>query len=214
MNGTRAHLLQLLQRRQQATVEDLARALGLASATVRRHLDILQRDQLVAWAEARGKAGRPHYLFFLTEKGHEQLPRQYERLASLLLLVLSKLSPEEWAGQVGDDLVSMAMSRIGHILAQEHQAKVTESELGERVAQVATVLGRESLAAEWTAGPDGFRIHCYNCPFLQVATAYPAVCLSHQQMLADLLGCQVRREECLAQGNARCTYVVPLPSPN
>ena len=48
----------------------MAQAMGLASATVRRHLDILQRDHLVSWTEARRQTGRPHYVFFLTENGH------------------------------------------------------------------------------------------------------------------------------------------------
>ena len=54
MEGTRLGILTLLQR-QSATVDQLRTELGLAAATVRRHLDILQRDRLVTFQAVRRK---------------------------------------------------------------------------------------------------------------------------------------------------------------
>jgi predicted ArsR family transcriptional regulator len=44
LSGTRLQIARLLQRDGTDTVESLADKLGLAAATVRRHLDIMQRD--------------------------------------------------------------------------------------------------------------------------------------------------------------------------
>ena len=74
MEGTRLLILQLLQKNNSDTVEGLAKAIGLAPATIRRHLDILQRDRFVAFEEIRKKTGRPEYSFFLTHDGPETLP--------------------------------------------------------------------------------------------------------------------------------------------
>lgn len=187
----------------------MAQALGLASATIRRHLDILQRDHLVSWTEARRPSGRPHYVFFLTDTGHERLPRQYDVLASLLLHTLTSLTSQETHSRTGAQLVDMAMSRVGHLLADQYRQMVTGADLGQRVRQVAEVLGQDTQS-DWEKTDDGFQVHAYNCPFQRVAVTNPAVCLAHQQMLSDLLGAEVRRTESLAQSDPRCTYIVPL----
>ena len=69
MEGARLRILQLLQKHSNDTVEGLANAIGLAPATIRRHLDILQRDRLVTFEEVRKRTGRPEYSFYLTEGG-------------------------------------------------------------------------------------------------------------------------------------------------
>ena len=66
METTRQTILGILRRRQ-ATVGDLTTELGLAPATIRRHLDILARDGHVDVSQVRRRTGRPHYLFSLSE---------------------------------------------------------------------------------------------------------------------------------------------------
>ena len=51
MEGTRFKILQLLQSNGNQTVDALATNIGLAPATIRRHLDILQRDRFVDFRE-------------------------------------------------------------------------------------------------------------------------------------------------------------------
>lgn len=186
----------------------MAQTLGLASATIRRHLDILQRDQLVTWTEARRPTGRPHYVYSLTDNGHERLPRQYDLLAGLLLRALSSLTPQETSRLTGPRLVDAAMSRVGHLLADEYRHQVTGRDLRQRAREVAAVLGQDAQSPDIEETDSGFRIHCYNCPFQRVAMSFPSVCRAHQQMVRDLLGTRVRRLECLAQGDSRCTYAV------
>lgn len=192
----------------------MAQALGLASATIRRHLDILQRDQLVSWTEARRPTGRPHYVFFLTDAGRERLPRQYDLLATLLVRALGNLTPRETRGRTGPQLLKLVMPRVGHLFADEYRHQVKGEDLGQRVKEVVRILGQDTQSADCEQTEHGFRIHCYNCPFQRVAVAYPAICKAHQQMMSDLLGTSVRRKECLANGASRCTYLVPLNTAN
>src|SRR5262245_21992953 len=85
IDGTREEILAILRRHDRMGVEDLARELGLAGATVRRHLDVLQRDNYVAVTQVRGRTGRPRHLFALTEAGSELFPHHYVRLTQRLL---------------------------------------------------------------------------------------------------------------------------------
>ena len=58
VDGTRQAIVALLQQSPVSTIEELAQELGMAAASVRRHLDILQRDRLVAYQVVRNKPGR------------------------------------------------------------------------------------------------------------------------------------------------------------
>ena len=62
METTRQTILGILRRRE-STVDSLTKELGQASATIRRHLDILARDGHVDVSQVRRKTGRPRYLF-------------------------------------------------------------------------------------------------------------------------------------------------------
>ena len=77
VSGTRPKILAILQREGSMTVDKLAREVGLSSTTIRRHLDILQRDLLVSFDQVRQGSGRPENLYFLTEYGHESGYRDY-----------------------------------------------------------------------------------------------------------------------------------------
>ena len=94
MEGTRLRILQLLQKDGHATVEGLATGIGLAPATIRRHLDILQRDRLVGFDEVRKRTGRPEYSFYLTEDGQESLPKDYDRLLAMVVDEIGMNGPQ------------------------------------------------------------------------------------------------------------------------
>src|SRR5438093_1023429 len=86
MQSTKDNILAYLKRSGGAGVEAVASEFGLARMTVRQHLSGLERDRLVISREERGRTGRPHLLFTLTDEGEERFPKRYDRLADLALL--------------------------------------------------------------------------------------------------------------------------------
>ena len=99
LEGTRLNVLSILQRQGSITVDQLAQVTGLASATIRRHLDILQRDNLVAFRQVRKKLGRPEYSYFLTEDGQESGYRDYRKLLTLLMSEIKRLDTDALANK-------------------------------------------------------------------------------------------------------------------
>ena len=71
METTRQTILGILRRRK-ATISDVTGQLGLAPATVRRHLDILARDGHVDVTQVRRQTGRPHHLFSIKRIARER----------------------------------------------------------------------------------------------------------------------------------------------
>ncbi|MBC8449281.1 MAG: ArsR family transcriptional regulator, partial [Chloroflexi bacterium] len=58
MNDVRQHILNILKERGQATVADLAAALKRAPVSVRHHLDILQKQELIRMAGVQRRSSR------------------------------------------------------------------------------------------------------------------------------------------------------------
>ncbi|PZC48819.1 MAG: putative transcriptional regulator, ArsR family [Chloroflexi bacterium] len=209
-SDTRSQIVRLLQEHTKATVDDLCQALGLAAATVRRHLDILQRDALVAYERAQRKAGRPEYAFFLTETGQESLPKDYGRLLALLLREMREVRPAELSEVNGHESVAeLLFSRIARRVASDHEHSNGHSGadgLDERVERTAQVLEKEQFHPLVEHHPDGKRIRLLNCPFRTAALEDPSVCSFDAYLISRLTGCEVEREESITTGHASCVY--------
>ena len=205
MEGTRDRIVQILQQRGAATVDGLSKALGLAPATIRRHLDILQRDRLVTFIQVRKSTGRPEYSFSLTETGHEALPKGYAMLLSDLVEELGALSGDEVDSRPGSELLDLALTRIGKRAAAEYGGADVDV-----IQTLQTVLEDRSFAPEIERRETGLYIRVTNCPFRSVARSDSAVCTFGKSLISAIVGCEVRQEAGIAQGGQHCSYVVPL----
>ncbi|GBD14942.1 hypothetical protein HRbin25_00829 [bacterium HR25] len=210
MQKTKRQILDYLKRTGGATVDDLARALGLARITIRQHLMAMERDRLVNSREVRQRAGRPHYLFTLAEAGQETFPKRYERLALMLLEQVGSLSPQELEGLSPKEKRRLLLSRALEGEVRRYEGLVQGKELPERVEAVAQLLGQESGLAEWRRTENGFEIIDYNCLYHQVAQAHEEVCEWHLALLSRVLGHPVRCSQFMSRGAESCRFIIDL----
>lgn len=202
MRSTRQRILQIIQRRRTETVAGLAKELGLAAATVRRHLDILQRDGMVRFGEVRKKTGRPEHAFSLTERGHESMPKHYDSLLSGLLHEFGHLDARQMAGKTGAEALEIALAQLGRGTARRY----LDPDAGSRMATAVRALSELEFEPEVQEGPTGTRISLSNCPFRSVALSDDVVCSYDSAMLEAILGTPVRRERCISRGHDCCEY--------
>ncbi|MSQ34166.1 MAG: DeoR family transcriptional regulator [Dehalococcoidia bacterium] len=100
MEDTRDQVLAIIQRVKQVRTKELAQELGVTEATVRRHLDILLRDQRVVRTIERCGPGRPNHLFSVLGEAPAPAPAGLQRLAGGLLFEAEGLGAaelESWA---------------------------------------------------------------------------------------------------------------------
>ncbi len=213
MEGTRAKILNLLQKRGHETVDGLAKSLGLTSATVRRHLDILQRDHLIAYEEVRKKTGRPEYSFFLTESGHEVLPKHYHRMLGRLLREISSFNPREIERKGGQQILTLAFQRLSQQVLRQH-LKYWEGHDGkglqERLSTLLEVLRAEDFLPEAEEANGMIRIMLHNCPFRYVALGNTSVCNFDSSIISSILQLPVSKEMSIQEGDRCCTYVASV----
>ncbi|GBD11638.1 hypothetical protein HRbin23_01309 [bacterium HR23] len=208
MEDTRRRLLELLQYRGHATVDDLARGLGLAPPTVRRHLDILQRDGLVAYRLARQKTGRPEHLYYLTERGQEALPKAYQ---TLLAWLVEELQSDASSSPTLDAVLARVARRL---LPRSLEDTPSPASLMERLQTLHRLLQAHAFAPHMEPLPNGIRIRLANCPFRAVARDHPALCALDRTLIALLVGTEPVPEQCLPMGHTTCAYLLTWHGPS
>lgn len=173
-----------LLRRGVATVEELARALGLTDNAVRAHLAALERDGLVAQSGLRRGVGKPAYTYVLTAEAERLFPKAYGLLLDVMLDVLAaRLPPEALADLLRD---------TGRRLARAQPA--LEGDLRTRADGAVRLLGTLGGLAELEEHADGLVIVGRSCPLAAAVADHPETCLLAEALLAEALGtpvCQV-----------------------
>ncbi len=207
MEGTRLRILQLLQKNTHDTVDGLAKAIGLAAATIRRHLDILQRDRLVAFEEVRKKTGRPEYSFFLTEDGQEALPKDYDMLLGLMIGELADLSVDDTRGRDGEGVLELVFQRLSGRVFEDHRQEVDGQSLEVRLKALLKLLAVEDFYPEAEFVEGTLRIRLINCPFRAVALRSKAVCTFDSNIISSMLDMAISQEMCINDGADGCVYI-------
>lgn len=195
VEGTREAILGILRRRDGVSVDVLAGELSLAGATVRRHLDVLLRDDLVSVEQVRGRTGRPRYAFSLTERGAEQFPHHYVRLTHRLLDEIVRLDAGETEGRDGTALADLLFDKMSGRLADEYASRVNGETVEERVRSAAALLAEEGLDFEIEAkGEDGQGIVLLGrgCPCVRFSNGREAASCDHdRRLLEEVIGAPV-----------------------
>ena len=202
MQTTREHILHILKERDQATVDELSREIGLTPVTVRHHLDVLRGEGLVAAPVVRRRKapGRPQHVYTLTENASSHFPKKYDHLASLLLqeIRLSLSSAE----------THQILHRIGERMARQVTLPNTE-DFEARMVTVVAFLNTQGYLARWEEQVEGgYLLHLANCPYEQVVATNDEVCALDVALLTCLLGAPLERIRWSAHDERQCTYAV------
>jgi predicted ArsR family transcriptional regulator len=200
---TRERVARALMEGGPSTAANLARDLGLTPAGIRRHLDQLLADGIIAPRESRAAGrrgrGRPAKVFAITDIGRDHFGHTYDDLASQALRYLNQTG--------GQDAVrDFAQDRL-----RDLERKCTESVVGsdDPVAAVAEILTADGYAASVESSAAGEQICQHHCPVSHVAHEFPELCDAETEMLARVLGTHVQRLATIAHGDGICTTHVP-----
>jgi len=208
MQSTKENILAYLKRSGGCSIDGLAREFGLAKMTIRQHLAALERDHYVVSREERRKTGRPHLVYNLTEGGEELFPRRYERLAELAIEEVAFLDAGELEGLSPGDKKRLLLMKMAERVYRDHEEKVREKPLEDRVQIVTDILREEGGFADWSAKDDGFEIADHNCAYRRVVDTQPELCEWHMSLLGRLLGTEVECKQFIRQGADACRFLV------
>ncbi|PPK66724.1 transcriptional regulator [Actinokineospora auranticolor] len=203
---TRRGVARLLLERGPVAAAEIAEALGLSPAAVRRHLDALVAEGEASTREAprlgsRGR-GRPARLYLLTEAGRSRFGHAYDDLAVAALRFLAESGGEQ-------AVRAFAERRVATLVDRHREAVTTPEDPARRAEALATALTREGYAASTREVGTGEQLCQHHCPVAHVAAEFPQLCEIETAAFADLLGTHVQRLATIARGDAACTTHVP-----
>jgi predicted ArsR family transcriptional regulator len=192
-----------------STTAELAERLGLTTAAIRRHLDLLLANGHVESRErriygARGR-GRPARDFVLTDAGRAVFYTAYDALAIQALEFLSE--------SVGPDAVTaFAQSRIADVESR-YQDRLANADPGTTPAQaLAAALSDDGYVASTLPSATGEQLCQHHCPIAHVAAQFPQLCEVETEAFSRLLGVHVQRLATIAHGDGVCTTHIPRAS--
>lgn len=207
---TRERVLELVASAGPVSAADLAATLGITPAAVRRHLALLEEDDLVAVHDAghpTGMRGRPARRYVTTSAGQGALSGTYADLATQALRYLRDVA--------GADAVErFAQDRLAE-LADRYEGRLDADDVEGRAAQLAAALADDGYAASVrpVPGTSAVQLCQGHCPVQHVAEEFPQLCEAEAQVFAKLLGSHVQRLSTLATGAHACTTNVPVGMP-
>ena len=205
MQRTRQAILSILRTRGERTVRELADELSLTLMSVRMHLKVLQRDQLIESRKVRQAIGRPYFAFRLTEKADELFPKAYWQLAERLI--------NATAARGGQAAVDALFDGVIDEMERKHASRLAGRTLDGRVQELVAILSEEGFMADAKPTFDGFILRTCNCPYGMVARSHPTMCRSECAFIARVLAADdgtitVERTDFRLAGDLHCSYRV------
>ncbi len=207
-SSTRREILRLVRLKGGLTAQQLAAELNITSMGVRRYLMALERDGLVRVHTQRQAAGRPTYVYRLTEAGYDTFPNNYHVLATQLLNAVRVREGEA-------KIEALFAERMDQLFAQ-YEPRMRGKDLGERVAELARIQDENGYMAVWEKVEDGYLLKEQNCAIYRVACRFQAACQYEIELFRRLLDANIERVEHQVKGDLACTYLISekrRPSP-
>ena len=183
------------------SVKELCQKLDLSSMAVRRQITLLESSGLVSPQKEKQKVGRPTNFYYLTEKGHEEFPRDYADLAADLLVSIRSLDGKE---KVNDVLQERKQRHV-----EAYRKRMPGKTLESRIHEVTQLLSQDGYMATWEkVGFKRYLIKEMNCPVARVARRFPQVCIYEEVLLSELLEAKVSRQDHILRREHYCSYLV------
>lgn len=200
-NSTRQEILTMLKKQGPLSVSDMAKVLQITEMAVRRHLNTLERDNLIETYLVRQAMGRPTNMYQLSNEADRLFPRHYSDLTIDFLKDLEEIE--------GDRVINELFHRRKDRLSKELSHKLQDKTLEERVTALASIQNSRGYMVEVKETEDGgFLFKEYNCPIAQVAKEYTVACDCELKLFREVLQTDVQRTQCYAMGESHCQFEI------
>ena len=200
-NATREKILLTLKKKGSMSVEGLSKEVNITPMGVRQHLLVMERNGIVEYVVEKHGVGRPGFRYRLTDKADNLFPKSYQEFAMGILMDLESTD--------GRDRIDRLFSRRRErIMAGMDSLLSSASGLSDRLHVVADRMQKEGGIVELEENANSFRLKQFNCPISKIAVRFSEACDHDLQLLREITGRNVTRQQCLSNGGQACIYVV------
>ncbi|MBN2556169.1 MAG: ArsR family transcriptional regulator [Anaerolineales bacterium] len=202
MQDTREQILRLLQQEGAGTISTIAVAMNLATATIRHHLTILERDGLVEVEQVRQRVGRPHLEYSLTPVGRESFPKKYDEFSTQLL--------SEIRFRYGNQAVAELIRGIARRKLESIEVDLEKLDTAQRLEVLQSFLSHEGHVSSFKLKGNTARLEQHACPYQSIVMEHPEVCLLNDVLIRNIMDLPYEKQGCLVSGDDACIFEITL----
>ncbi len=200
-NPTREKIIMLLKKNGPMPIDDLSKELKITSMGIRQHLLSLERKGLIDYVTKKQGIGRPAFLYKLTNKADDLFPKAYH---NFIIDTFKDIERNEGREKV-DELFKWRRMR----LIKDTKDIFSDKNFDEKVYGLKNMLESKGYFVELDENDNSYILKEFNCPIFHVASEFQEACKHELQFYKEVLGSDVRRDECMSDGNPSCTYSIP-----
>lgn len=200
MGESRREILEALKRTGEATVPELAGAVGLNVETVRQHLESLREQAL---ADRRGTRvsgrGRPEVVWGLTAAAESLFPRREPEVLRELAAYLKVTGRTEVLEEFFEHWIGARRA--------DALRRVEELEGRARLEEAARILSEQGFMAVVEEEGGVPRLRLCHCPLRDLVAVSRVPCRAEVGFVRELIGGPLARATYIPAGDAACSYV-------
>lgn len=199
--STRDEILMMLKTKNSLTVSEISKDLGITEMAVRRHLNTLERDELIKSSIVRQTMGRPTNLYSLTDKAENQFPKAYLNLAKDILGGIYETE--------GLPKIKEIFDRREERLRDSYLNRMRGlTNLEEKVNTLVEIQNEKGYMVDLEKTDEGYLIKEFNCPISEIAKEFDHACDGERKLFINVLNTEVESVKCMARGDNNCVYLV------
>jgi DeoR family transcriptional regulator, suf operon transcriptional repressor len=184
-----------------ASLEEIARELGVSKVAALGHLQKLEGDRLVQRSYRAGHVGRPRVIFRLTPESGSLFPQGYTEMSRAALEFIER--------KMGPAAVGELFAQRAHEVADRNRSRLASGNVQERVEELAKIRTEGGYMAEVAARRRGsVELLEHNCPILALAERFPLACETERRMFESLLRAEVEVSHRVVAGDPVCRFLV------
>ena len=194
-------LLLLKDHREGLSIPKLETSLGISRTAVNQHLTNLERDGLVTKGNFKKTGGRPGYVYLITGKGIDYLPKQYSWFSELML--------DSLKDRLGSEGLTSFLRELATDVGQQLRPRLAGKSLDEKIEEVNLILNELGYEAQVLspASRELPMLSAHNCVYHKLADKHPEVCQFDLAPLEGLLeNHEATQEECIVRDGVTCRF--------
>jgi predicted ArsR family transcriptional regulator len=204
LSEPRRRVIGLIKNRGSSTISELAGSMDISGEAVRQHLVQLEKEGWVTRFSENNGVGRPLWQYRLTTAGEHLFNKNYDQLTIEVFDTLTLL---------GEDVLKNLLSAMIEQRIRQWEPKLTGLSTIEVLDVLKDFYKNDDSFMEIEKKDNSYSLIERNCPFHNVAMKRPILCSVSVSVLTHLLGCSVKREKRLQNGDGCCAFRVLLDEP-
>lgn len=191
-------ILDLLRKTNAMTVTELASVTGVTATAVRQRLNRLLAQELIQRDSSGSGRGRPSHHYSLTEKGRRKTGANFADLAIALWQEIRSIEDTEVRRGL--------LQRIAKRLVEQYGDEIRGATITEKMESLRDLFGDRQVPVTVDNETGMPVLTMLACPYPELAEQDRSICSMEKMMISELMGENIRLEQCRLDGATCCTF--------